>query len=130
MHYPWPKAPRPPTHRSFTDREKVRHTKILEAMTANMASDWALRSKARRYRVVMLIDSAVVLSSFMKGHSSRKWIMSQIQRFAAIKISHGVRIQLLHISSKLNPTDHTSRTRNHRATNRRARTPLWQGATK
>ena len=67
---------------------------------------WVLRSTQRfRHRVVLLVDSKVVLGAIAKGRSSSKSLNALVRRAAALCFAGGLVLHCVFIPTKHNPSD-------------------------
>ena len=95
----------------FTVRvETPGHINIEEGVALIRYLKWVLRSSSRfRHRVVLLIDSKVVLGAVAKGRSSSKPLNTLVRRAAALCFAGGLVLHCVFISTKHNPADWPSR---------------------
>ena len=71
---------------------------------------WVLRAGGRfRHRVVLLIDSKVVLGAITRGRSSSRPLNALIRKAAALCFAGGLVLHCVFISTKHNPADWPSR---------------------
>ena len=71
---------------------------------------WVLRCSSRfSHRVVLLVDSKVVLGAIAKGRSSSKPLNAIVRRAAALCFAGGLTLHCVFISTKHNPADWPSR---------------------
>ena len=71
---------------------------------------WILRAGHRfKHRVVLLIDSKVVLGAITKGRSSSRPLNALIRKAAALCFAGGLVLHCVFISTKHNPADWPSR---------------------
>ena len=86
------------------------HINIEEGVAMIRYLKWVLRSTSRfRHRVVLLVDSKVVLGAVSKGRSSSKALNTIIRRAAALCFAGGLVLHCVFISTKHNPADWPSR---------------------
>ena len=86
------------------------HINVEEAKALLSYVRWLLRSGERAgHRVIVLLDSKVVVGAVAKGRSS-SWPLNQVIRgLAAMCFAGGLRLNLVFIPTEHNPSDHPSR---------------------
>ena len=90
--------------------ESPNHIKIEEGVALLRYLRWVVRSAARfRHRVVLLVDSKVVLGAITKGRSSSKALNAIVRKAAALCFAGGIILHVVFISTKHNPSDWPSR---------------------
>ena len=86
------------------------HINIEEGIALIRYLKWVLRSSSRfNHRVVLLVDSKVVLGAVAKGRSSSKPLNALVRRAAALCFAGGLTLHCVFISTKHNPADWPSR---------------------
>ena len=86
------------------------HINIEEAAALVRYVRWLLRAAARQgHRVVVLIDSRVVLGAAAKGRSSSKGLNRLLRQLAALTFAGDLVLHLVFVPSAHNPSDHPSR---------------------
>ena len=86
------------------------HINLEEAKALIRYIRWILRSKSRfGHRVVVLIDSQVVIGAATKGRSSSRALNALIRRLAALCFAGGLVLHCIFIPTAHNPSDWPSR---------------------
>jgi len=86
------------------------HINLEEARALLRYVRWLLRSVDRfEHRVVVLVDSRVVVGACTKGRSSSVPLNRLVQRLAALCFAGGLSLYLVYIPSAHNPSDPPSR---------------------
>ena len=90
--------------------ETPSHINIEEANALLRYLRWVLRAKSRfAHRIVLLVDSKVVLGAISKGRSSSKPLNALVRRAAALCFAGGIILHCVFVSTKHNPSDWPSR---------------------
>ena len=90
--------------------ETPNHINLEEGAALIRYLRWILRAGRRfRHRVVLLIDSKVVLGAITKGRSSSRALNALIRKAAALCFAGGLVLHCVFISTKHNPADWPSR---------------------
>jgi len=86
------------------------HINLEESKALSRLVRWILRSPSRfEYRVVILVDSLVVLGAVSKGRSSSIPLNRLLRWLAALTFASKLRLHLVYVPSKTNPADPPSR---------------------
>jgi hypothetical protein len=86
------------------------HINLEEEKALIRYLQWVLRSPARfGHRVVVLIDSRVVLGGTTKGRSGSAALNVLLRRLAALTLAGGILLHLVFVPSAHNPSDPPSR---------------------
>ena len=90
--------------------ESPEHINVEEAKALLWYIRWLLRSGTRfGHRVVVLLDSRVVIGAVAKGRSSSTRLNRVIKQIAALCFVGGLVLHLVFIPTEHNPADHPSR---------------------
>ena len=90
--------------------ETPNHINLEEGAAMLRYLRWILRAGHRfRHRVVLLVDSKVVLGAITKGRSSSRPLNALIRKAAALCFAGGLVLHCVFISTKHNPADWPSR---------------------
>ena len=90
--------------------ESPNHINLEEGHALIRYLKWVLRCSSRfGHRVVLLVDSKVVLGAIAKGRSSSKPLNAIVRRAAALCFAGGLTLHCVFISTKHNPADWQSR---------------------
>ena len=91
--------------------KKDERINVLEARAVLTLLRMLSRTKGIRHkRVLVVVDSTVVLHAVTKGRSSSFVFNSVLRAMAAIQLATDFQLVLLGAASKLNPADEPSRT--------------------
>ena len=86
------------------------HINIRECKALLFYIRWLLRSKARhRHRVIVLVDSKVVVGAVTKGRSGSRLLNMWVRRIHCLCFAGGIRLMLVYVPSEHNPSDYPSR---------------------
>ena len=86
------------------------HINIRECKALLFYLRWLLRARARhRHRVVVLVDSKVVVGAVCKGRSGSPALNAWVRRIHCLAFAGGIRLSLIFIPSEHNPSDFPSR---------------------
>jgi hypothetical protein len=92
------------------------HINLMEASGLNLGLEWTLRNPSRHNkRIVILLDSRVVIGGAAKGRSSSKPLLRELRRTAALVLAGSLLPHYVHIGTKDNPADEPSRGVLHRS---------------
>lgn len=87
-----------------------RHINLEEADALIRYVRWVLRSKSRFcHRLVVLVDSKVVIGAVAKGRSSSASLNALVRRLAALCCAGGILLHCIFIPTSHNPSDWPSR---------------------
>jgi hypothetical protein len=90
--------------------DRPKHINLEEAEALIRFVKWVLRSPARfGHRVVILLDSKVVIGAAAKGRSPSVPLNRILRRLAALTFVGGLVLHLVYITSHQNPSDPPSR---------------------
>ena len=90
--------------------ESPEHINIEEARALLAYVRWNLRSKSRfGHRLLILLDSRVVIGAATKGRSSSRGLNRVIRQLAALCFVGGFVLHLIFMPTEHNPGDHPSR---------------------
>ena len=86
------------------------HINLREANAVVHDLKWFLRSKSRhRRRLVLLVDSRVVVGAVAKGRSGSQSLNVFLRRIDALCFAGGIEFQVVYIPTDFNPADFPSR---------------------
>ena len=86
------------------------HINLREARALLHYLKWVLRSRERhRHRVVVLIDSKVVVGGVCKGRSGSLRLNTFIRKIYCLCFAGGLRLQIIFVPTEHNPADFPSR---------------------
>ena len=86
------------------------HINLREARALLFYLRWLLRSRNRhRHRVIVLVDSRIVVGAVAKGRSGSMLLNSLVRKIYALCFARGLRLQLIYIPTEHNPGDFPSR---------------------
>ena len=86
------------------------HINIRECKALLFYVRWLLRSTARhRHRVIVLVDSKVVVGAVTKGRSGSRLLNGWVRRIHCLCFAGGIRLMLIYVPSEHNPSDYPSR---------------------
>ncbi len=90
--------------------EAPQHINLEEERALIRYLQWILRSPGRfRHRIVVLVDSRVVVGGTTKGRSGSAQLNVLLRRVAALVLAGGILLHLVFIPSAHNPSDPPSR---------------------
>ena len=86
------------------------HINIRECKALLFYVRWLLRSQLRhRHRVIVLVDSMVVVGAVTKGRSGSRLLNAWVRRIHCLCFAGGIRLMLIYVPSEHNPSDYPSR---------------------
>ena len=86
------------------------HINLREARAVVHFLKWLLRSSSRhRGKVILLVDSRVVVGAACKGRSGSQPLNVFLKRIAALSFAGGILLQIVYIPTEFNPADYPSR---------------------
>ena len=90
--------------------EDNEHINLREARALVHCVKWVLRSSIRhRSRVVVLVDSRVVVGATAKGRSGSQPLNVFLKRLAALSFAGGLELVVIYVPTEYNPADYPSR---------------------
>ena len=90
--------------------ESAEHINLREARALVHFLKWVLRSSARhKARVVVLVDSRVVVGATTKGRSGSLSLNAFLKRIAALCFAGGIELVIIFVPTEYNPADYPSR---------------------
>lgn len=90
--------------------KRPEHINVLEATALRTAVRWVHSHRsASRCRILIIADSAVVVSATSKGRSSSLALLFNCRRTAAFLLSSGLHLFIRWVPSEINPADAASR---------------------
>ena len=86
------------------------HINLREARAVLLYVRWLLRRRDRhRHRVVILVDSKVVVGAITKGRSGSRVLNSILMKISALCFAGGLRLCIIYVPTEHNPSDYPSR---------------------
>jgi hypothetical protein len=90
--------------------EPWEHINALELTAVSTAVRWLIsKPHSLRSRVILLSDSAVVVSAVSKGRSSSPSLLLKLRSLTAHLLGHGIRLFAVWVPTEANPADAASR---------------------